>query len=241
MSKLNLADTRVGKIVAKNPSVARVFEDHQIDYCCRGATTLTEACAAQNVDVQQIIDSVQGLLDSSEAVEETNWNELPLTELADHIVETHHAFLKNELPRISSLVERVFNAHGQKRPDLGKVLKIFNLLREELELHLSKEEQVLFPAIRAIDSQGGPKEFSFGSVANPIGMMEHEHEDAGYAVRRLRSLTDNFTPPRDACPTYCVMMESLKNLEQDLHLHIHKENNILFPRAKELEGSLGAV
>lgn len=241
MNTLQLAETVVGKIVAKHPKVARVFEKHQIDYCCRGGTTLVEACKLQEVDVELVAAEIEQVQNSSEPSDETNWNEAPLTDLANHIVETHHAFLTTELPRISGLTEKVFNAHGDKRPELAKVKETFKLMREELESHMAKEENILFPAIKTLEANGGPQSFPFGSVANPIGMMEHEHDDAGNALRRLRELTEDYTPPTDACPTYRVMLESLENLEQDLHLHIHKENNILFPRAKELEQSASAV
>jgi regulator of cell morphogenesis and NO signaling len=235
MNTSQLAKTVVGKIVAKHPQVARVFEQHQIDYCCRGGTTLAEACKCQDVDLDRVVAEIEQIQNNSEASDETSWDKAPLTELANHIVETHHAFLATELPRISGLTEKVFNAHGDKRPELAKVVETFKLMREELESHMAKEEQILFPAIQTMEAQASPQSFPFGSVANPIGMMEHEHDDAGNALRRLRELTDNYTPPTDACPTYRVMLESLENLEQDLHLHIHKENNILFPRAKELE------
>ena len=234
-----LADTRVGKIVTQQPRVARVFEELQIDYCCRGATTLSEVCRIQGLDIGKVIKAVEQVKDSAEPADETCWNEVSLTELADHIVETHHEFLKSELPRISVLVEKVLNAHGQKRPELEKVMQTFNLMRQELESHMFKEENILFPAIRMIDSQSGSHSFPFGSVANPIGMMEHEHDDAGNALRQLRELTDGYTPPDGACPTYRVMLESLEVLERDLHLHIHKENNILFPGAQKLEKTFG--
>ena len=236
-----LSQTVVGKIVARHPKVARVFEKHQIDYCCRGGTTLSEACKIQDIDVNQVVAEIEQAQNTSEPSKETNWNEAPLTQLADHIVETHHAFLMTELPRISGLTEKVLNAHGDKRPELAKVAETFKLMREELESHMAKEENILFPAIRTIETSGGPQAFPFGSVANPIGMMEHEHDDAGNALRRLRKLTEDYTPPQDACPTYRVMLESLENLELDLHLHIHKENNILFPRAKELEHTASVV
>ena len=235
MTTLQLAETVVGKIVARHPKVASVFEKHQIDYCCRGGTTLVEACKIQGVDIDEVAAEIEQVQNSGVSTDETNWNEAPLTVLADHIVDTHHAFLTTELPRVSGLTEKVFNAHGEKRPELAKVKEAFKLMREELESHMAKEENILFPAIRTLDSQGGPQSFPFGSVANPIGMMEHEHDDAGNALRRLRELTEDYKPPQGACPTYCVMLESLENLELDLHTHIHKENNILFPRAKEME------
>ena len=241
MSMSKLADTRVGKIVAQQPAVARVFEKYQIDYCCRGNTSLSEACAKQDVNVNELISEIEELQNGDDRESEKSWNEAPLTELANHIVNKHHQFLSTELPRITGLVEKVNNAHGAKRPELAKVVETFNLMREELETHMAKEENILFPAIKSLEEQSGQQSFPFGSVANPIGMMEHEHDDAGDALRRLRELTEDYTPPTDACPTYRVMLESLRNLEQDLHLHIHKENNILFPRAKELERSAGVA
>jgi regulator of cell morphogenesis and NO signaling len=237
MASSTLAETRVGKIVAQQPTVARIFEKHQIDYCCRGNTTLADACAQRKVDLDEIITAIEQIENGSQSATQTDWNEVTLTELADHIVETHHGFLTTELPRITGLTEKVNHAHGDRRPELAKVVSTFKLMREELESHMAKEEQILFPAIRLLESESSLPAFPFGSVANPISMMEHEHDDAGNALRRLRELTEDFTPPADACPTYRVMLESLENLEQDLHLHIHKENNILFPRAKELEAT----
>lgn len=241
MNTPQLTATVVGKIVAQYPQVARVFEKYRIDYCCRGGTTLEEACKLQGVNAGEVVAEIEQAKLVGDSGELTNWNEAPLTELADHIVNTHHAFLTMELPRLTGLIEKVFNAHSDKRPELSQVKDTFKLMREELESHMAKEENILFPAIRTLEAQGGPQAFAFGSVANPIAMMEHDHDEAGNALRRLRELTGDFTPPQDACPTYRVMLESLENLERDLHLHIHKENNILFPSAKELEASANAV
>ena len=238
MTTTQLPETRVGKIVAQQPGVARIFEKYQIDYCCRGGTTLNEACKLQNVDMKQVVREIEQVPDGKNSTGESNWNESSLSQLIDHIVNKHHTFLTTELPRISGLVDKVLNAHGEKRPELAKVAETFELMREELESHMAKEENILFPAIQTMEQQPGPANFPFGSVRNPIGMMEHEHDDAGAALRRLRQLTEDYTPPADACPTYRVMLDSLENLEQDLHLHIHKENNILFPRAAELERNM---
>jgi len=241
MANREYSETRVGKIVSRRPIAARVFEKYQIDYCCRGNTSLAEACKQQGVNVATVVEELEQLENANEKVPEQDWTGASLTELADHIVETHHRFLSTELPRISGLVEKVNNAHGMRKPELGEVVSTFESMRSELESHMIKEENILFPAIRMIESQNGQSAFPFGSVANPITMMEHEHDDAGNALRRLRQLTDDFTPPSDACPTYRVMLESLHNLELDLHLHIHKENNILFPRVKELERATSAA
>lgn len=241
MTDSQLAETRVGKIVARQPKVARVFEKYQIDYCCRGNTTLADACAEKKVNCTDLIEEIEQIDKNGRLESETDWNIASLTELADHIVAVHHQFLNAELPRITGLIAKVNKAHGDRRPELGKVAETFELMRGELESHMAKEENILFPAIRKMESHPGSTVFPFGSVANPISMMQHEHDDAGQALRRLRELTDDFTPPPDACPTYRVMLESLQNLELDLHLHIHKENNILFPRAKEFERIAFAV
>ncbi len=233
-----LSETVVGKIVAKQPATARVFEKYQIDYCCQGNTTLVDACKRQKVDIDQVVSEIEQVQNTGVTEHDPDWNETSLTELANHIVNTHHAFMASELPRISGLIEQVSNAHGQQQPELANVAEVFQMLRQELESHMDKEENILFPAIRAMEPSKSPQAFPFGSVANPIHAMEHEHDEAGNALRRLRELTGDFKPPANACPTYMVMLESLENLERDLHLHIHKENNILFPRAKELEQKL---
>jgi len=238
MKTVELETTQVGKIVAQHPQVARVFEKYQLDYCCRGAQPLADACRRNNLDLAQVTTEIQQILDSGDSVDTTDWADAPLSDLSSHIVDTHHRFLNTELPRISGLVAKVKNAHGENHPELAKVAETFELMRSELESHMAKEENILFPAVELLESEHRSGDFPFGSVANPIGMMEHEHDDAGNALRRLRELTDNYTPPADACPTWRVMLEALLNLEQDLHLHIHKENNILFPRAIQLEADL---
>lgn len=237
----DLLQTTVGQIVARRPALAQVFEKHQIDYCCRGGTTLAEACRLQNADVDEIVREIESVRIDKRPADETDWNEASLTDLAGHIVDTHHAYLTAELPRLTSLIAKVQLAHGEKQPSLSNVQRTFKLMREELESHMAKEENVLFPAIKVLEAQGGPQSFLFGSINNPIRMMEQEHDGAGNALRRLRELTDNFTPPSDACPTYRVMLETLENLERDLHLHIHKENNILFPRAAKLEEAASTI
>lgn len=232
-----MRDALVGTIVADDPAVAGVFEKHQIDYCCRGKTTLSEACTLQGVSVEDVMAEIEAVHNAASTVDDADWNEASLAELADHIVDVHHRFLDSELPRVTGLIEKVCRAHGKKHSDLAKVQETFQRLREHLEFHMAKEENILFPAIKRLEAANRSVHFPFGSVNNPIRMMEHEHDDAGNSLRLLRELTDGYTPPRDACPTYRVMLESLERIERDLHLHIHKENNILFPRAAACEGA----
>ena len=161
--------------------------------------------------------------------------------MCDHIEATHHALLRQELPRLKGLIDKVAAAHGDSHPELGELRQVFAALQAELEPHMFKEEQILFPAIRQLEQAAQQPNFPFGTVANPIRMMEHEHDTAGSALAKIRELTHHFQPPDDACNTYRVMLEALHALEQDMHQHIHKENNILFPRSQQLEASLGSV
>jgi len=230
------ADLSVGAIVARQPALARVFEKYKIDYCCQGNKQLAKACSEKQVDLQQVVTELE-LMSASEVVE-PNWLERSLAELCDHIERRHHDYLRDELPRLSGLIDKVINAHGEKNPELKLLRRHFHRLRDELEPHMMKEERVLFPAIRQMESTWKQQQFPFGSVANPIHCMVNEHEHAGDELKTLRELTGNYTPPQDACPTWRVMLDSLKKLEQDMHEHVHKENSILFPRAQQLEQEL---
>jgi regulator of cell morphogenesis and NO signaling len=179
----------------------------------------------------------QTLVDPSFAPTE-DWSNSPLTKLCSHIQSTHHRYLRQALPRLGSLIDQVVSAHGERHPELVEVRQIFIDLRAELEPHMLKEERVLFPAIQQLEEEAGRRVFPFGHVENPISVMEDEHDSAGRALDRLRKLTCGFTSPADTCPTYQVMLCCLENLEHDIHQHVHKENNILFPRAQALQDSL---
>lgn len=230
--------TTVGQLVAERPSRARFFERLGIDYCCGGKKPLAEVCAVKGLDASTIL---QAML-AAEAGEEQRGSVDPaamtLTALADHIEATHHAYLRAELPRLTQITEKVARVHGAHDRRLELVAAVFATLREEMEAHMPKEEQILFPLIRRLESAGAAGEAHCGSIANPIRVMESEHESAGQALAELRTLTDGFTPPSYACNTYRAMLDGLQQLESDLHQHVHKENNILFPRAIKLEASL---
>lgn len=235
MNTAALGREYVGKIVSRRPQLAKIFEQFEIDYCCRGNSPLSDACREKNLDLQTVLDEIDKFLQSGASACETDWNEAPLSDLVNHIVETHHAYLRTELPRLTGLIQKVRKAHGDRHPELQVVDSLFANMRSELESHMLKEENILFPAACALEAGSGSFSFPFGTVRNPIRMMEHEHEYVGDALRSMRKLTSEYRPPQDACPTFRVMLESLQHLEQDLHEHIHKENNILFPRAIELE------
>lgn len=218
------ADTTVGRIAADHPIATRVFARHQIDFCCGGGRPISEICEAKNLATEEILAEIEAELATAEPDTE-RWTEAPLTELIDHIVEAYHRRLDEELPRLEFMARKVLRVHGEKAPDvLPALVDTFLGLRNELEDHMAKEEQILFPMIR--EGQGA-------SASAPVSMMEHEHDSAGRALQRLRELTDDYRVPEGACNTWRALWHGLAALEEDMHQHIHLENNILFPRALE--------
>jgi regulator of cell morphogenesis and NO signaling len=231
-------ETLIGQWVADYPEMIDVLERHQIDYCCGGNRTLTAACQAAGVDVDAVLSECSQLSSRHDkAATEVDWSASTLTELCDHIEQTHHVYLRNALPRLAKLATKVQAAHGRDNPKLCELATTFGELFAELMPHMMKEEQVLFPAIRQLEESSQPMQFPFGTIQSPINMMEHEHDQAGAALRKLRELTHGYQIPEGACTTYRALLTGLAELETDLHEHIHKENNILFPRAAKLEAS----
>jgi regulator of cell morphogenesis and NO signaling len=230
------ADASLGQLVVEHPGLARVFERLGFDYCCSGRTTLGQACAQKGLEVSDVARELAS--DRSQRAKEDRAQEsmvAPLSNLADQIVAIHHAYLRCELPRLATLLLKVSEAHAGHHPELRELLHVFAGLKEELECHMLKEEMVLFPIIKQLEAETGNSGRHCGSVNHPIHVMEDEHASAGAALQRIRALTDGYTPPSDACASYRVLLEGLAELEADLHRHIHKENNILFPQASELE------
>ncbi len=230
--------TTVGELVAENPRRARVCERFGIDYCCGGKVPLREACAAGGIDVEQIVQALAQADAGAATAGGTDWRSASLAELSANIVDTHHAYLRRELPRLAQMTAKVREVHEARHPELQEVQEVYVGLRAELELHMMKEEQVLFPLIRTMEANGVVAAAHCGSVRNPIRVMEHEHDTAGTALLRLRTLTNGYAAPADGCNTYRALVSGLAELEADLHKHIHKENNILFPRAVVLEDEL---
>ena len=232
----------VGDLVAARLGRYKVFADFGIDFCCGGHRPLDEAARLAGHDAAAVIAELEAA-DAAAAGGEVagpDWRKASLAALTTHIEQTHHDYMKKALPRLAELMARVVEAHGGNHPDLIETAAVYGALRAELEDHLQKEEQVLFPMIRGMEASGSAAGLHCGSVNAPIGVMEHEHDNAGAALRRLRELTDDYTTPADACPTYQALLDGLAEMESDLHLHIHKENNILHPRAAELEARLTA-
>jgi regulator of cell morphogenesis and NO signaling len=240
--KMNPATQTVREIALEQPSSMRVFEHYGIDYCCGGRKPLAEACAASKVEVDAVISALEAAANVAAPAAE-DWPNRSMEELAAHIVATHHAYVKRELPRLAVLAQKVVNRHGTKRAELPAIQTALSTLDEELTLHLTKEETILFHYIvkleRARTSGAAMPSSCFGTVAHPIQMMTQEHDAAGALLAEMRRLSQNFTTPEDACPTYHAFYDGLKEFEQDLHQHIHLENNILFPRAIEAESQAG--
>jgi regulator of cell morphogenesis and NO signaling len=233
-------DTSVGQLVAERLSRARVFERLGIDYCCGGKVPLGLICTKKGLDPYAVLREL-ALSDAATTEEEADWSRASLTALADHIETVHHGYLKEELPRLAFLVKKVAGVHGQEHPELQELHQVFDSFRSDLEAHMQKEERVLFPLCRALETANSVPTTHCGSVNNPILVMVLDHEDAGGALARMRELTDDFTPPDGACISYRTMLDGLAELERDMHLHVHKENNILFPRASAAEAALAAT
>jgi regulator of cell morphogenesis and NO signaling len=237
MSEL-LDQTTVGDIVAADFRTAAVFESFGIDFCCGGRHEFADACreaAADPAAVRQALDALPPAADRLD-----DMTSVPLEQLIEHIVEAHHAYVRSALPAIAGYLKKLVEVHGERHPELARVLAVFQGLRADFEQHLTKEEQVLFPYVRDLATTTRPCGVSmspFGTVENPIRMLEREHLEAGDEMRAIRELTHGYAVPADGCRTYTVCMAELSCFERDLHRHVHLENNVLFPRAIQLESS----
>ncbi len=234
MSQMD-ALTPVGELVARRPGRAGVFERFGIDYCCGGHLPLVEACRQQKLKLEEVVTALESADRAPADPESRDWTATTLTELADHIVGTHHQYLRTELPRLTALLDKVAGVHGSRHPELHDCKRVFAGMRAELESHMAKEETVLFPLIAEMESERTVRASHCGTVRNPIQVMEAEHDSAGNALASLRQLTAGYAVPEDGCTSYRILLQALSGLELDLHQHIHKENNILFPRAIQLE------
>jgi regulator of cell morphogenesis and NO signaling len=230
----------LAEIVKTDFRSARIFENYNLDFCCKGNRALAEACIEKKLNADEILSEVTKIC--SDKTEKIDFSKPETEELAHHILNTHHVFVKRMLPVILAHSQKVKEVHGSKHPEVLEIADIFEMIHNELSAHLIKEERMLFPAIlqmAELDKTNSRMDISpFGSIQNPINVMEREHIEAGDGFYRIRELSNNYNPPEDACTTYKVLCKELNEFEQDLHTHIHLENNILFPLAVELEKKL---
>ena len=230
----------VREVAVENPAATRVFERFGIDYCCGGNQGLEQACLRAGVSFEEVVDSLEMEEQTARAAQQVHdWQSEPLSELIAHIKNIHHKYTREETIRLAALLQKVCSVHGKNHPELFGIRETFGWLSQELMTHMMKEEMVLFPYIERMEESiiqnepvlPGP----FGSVQNPVAMMEHDHDSAGAALRSIRKAANDFAPPEDACVSYQTLYKALAAFEVDLHQHIHLENNILFPRAVAME------
>lgn len=233
----------IGSFVAEDFRTAAVFTKYGIDFCCKGGRTLEEVCEKKAINQGQLTAELAQTLQqqTSNSIDFRQW---PLDLLADYIEKTHHRYVEEKIPVLLQFLNKLSKVHGERHPELVEINELFTGCAQELSQHLKKEELVLFPFVRKMVSAtitGQPVETPhFGTVENPVAMMMHEHDGEGERFRKIAALSDNYTPPADACNTYKVTYAMLKEFEEDLHKHIHLENNILFPSAIVLEQQFSA-
>ncbi|HMZ46437.1 MAG TPA: iron-sulfur cluster repair di-iron protein [Chitinophagaceae bacterium] len=232
----------VGELVAKDYRTAAVFKQNKIDFCCNGNRTITNACEQKKIDSKQLIEQLIEAT-TTNTTNNSEFNSWPIDLLADYIEKKHHRYVETKIKEIMPFLHKVVRVHGERHPELAEVEGLFVECAEELTEHMQKEEMVLFPFIREMveaKHNGTNVKSAFGTIQNPIGMMMHEHDAEGERFRKIAALTNNYNPPIDACSTYRVTFSLLKEFEDDLHLHIHLENNILFPKSIQLETQFSA-
>jgi regulator of cell morphogenesis and NO signaling len=233
------AEKKVSEVVASNIKTAHVFKKYGIDFCCGGGVSLSRACEKNQVDLNQLLSDLASV--DEKILPSQNYNAWQLDFLINYIVNTHHQYVTEALAMIDSYAEKVAKVHGEGHPPVIKIYELFKLVASELSGHMKKEELILFPYInKMVQSQKlglSVAASHFGSVINPITMMEQEHETAGNLMKEIAQLTNSYTPPEWACNTFKALYAKLEEFEQDLHMHVHLENNILFPKAVLLEES----
>ncbi len=236
----NLKERKIGTLVAEDYRYADVFKKYGIDFCCGGGITINAACTKHNLDEEQLINELRAIVVKVD--EEGDFNNWELDKLADYIVNVHHTYVKDNLPMIRAYSEKVTQVHGGRHPETMDLLNMVEEMENELYPHMSKEETILFPYIEELlvvkRKRAALDPVRFGTIKNPINTMLDEHDKAGSIMKEIASVTSKYEPPQDACTTYRVLYQKLKDFEADLFQHIHLENNILFPKAIELESKL---
>ncbi len=226
-------ENTVAQIVTQDISKADVFKKHNIDFCCGGGRSLREVCSKKDISVEDLIQEL--LAEKDKNTPKTDFNSWNLDFLIDYIVQVHHKYVLESIPILQQYSTKVARVHGAGHPEVVKVHELLNELLPELSNHLLKEEQVLFPYIQQLLNEDRDMKPAFGTIRNPISVMHQDHDEAGEILRRIRSLTNDYNPPEHACNTFKALYHKLEEFEADLHIHVHIENNILFPKATALE------
>lgn len=224
----------IGEIVAQDFRTASVFQSHGIDFCCKGGRTINEVCESKDMTAQALLQELESATTSSEAptADYRNW---PLDLLVDYVEKKHHRYVTAKLPELTQYLGKLCKVHGERHPELFEIRDEFAHVATELAFHMQKEEKILFPFVRKLATEKHPELPPFGTVENPIHMMMEEHSVEGDRFVKISTLSHQYSPPADGCTTYRVAFALLKEFEEDLHMHIHLENNIMFPRAIQLE------
>lgn len=234
-------NANIGQLVADDYRMASIFKQNGIDFCCKGNRSIAEATKELNLNTQEILSQLEAVKkeDTTSGDDFQSW---PLDLLADYIEKTHHRYTEAKITELKPLLEKLVEVHGKENPELIEIQEIFNISAGEMASHMKKEELVLFPFIRKmIKTKKSSSKITvphFGTVENPVNMMVHEHDEQGRLLQQMAELSNNYTPPINACSTYKVTYATMKEFEEDMFKHIHLENNILFPKAVALEKTL---
>jgi len=231
----DLRNATIGELVAEDYRRAEVFKKFGLDFCCGGGRSVTDSCKKHHLDETALIKALEEIEKESTSPEQ-DYNKWNADVLVEHIIKVHHTYVESNIPLIREFSQKVAKVHGGANPEEIEIAELFDALSLDLLMHMKKEEMILFPYIKLLANDNGlHQQPPFGTVANPIRMMENEHEIAGDLMKEIRKLSNDYTPPAHACNTYRVLYAKLDEFESDLHQHIHLENNILFPKALQLE------
>ena len=232
-----LISRTLAQIVTGDHRTASIFEKYNLDFCCKGKRSLQQACAEQNISVDNLLRELEIISSAPDLTSQhiLSFDKLSASQLVDYIVSIHHSYVKKQAPQLFAYLEKVTIKHGDRHPELRRIFELFANIKDEMDQHMQKEELILFPRIKKLEqtSAGGNlgSQLTISYLETPINIMEEEHDDAGRMMEEIKQLTNNYVPPQDACTTYRLSFAALQAFEADLHQHVHLENNILFPKA----------
>lgn len=237
----DIENLTLAKIVTLKPQAAQLLEKYNLDYCCGGKKTLHDALSDNAERLDEIKIELDIIFSKKNSDSEIKYDDLSLTQLVDHIISKHHAYVKEYAPIINEHLKKVADKHGLRHPSLIKIKQLFDDVKREMENHMMKEEVILFPRIKSLETVQDNHDISKESIQTPINVMMKEHDIAGGLMNEIRKLTWNYLPLVDACTTFRLTFDELRQFEEDLHLHVHLENNILFPKALAMKDKMGSI